>query len=83
MNTRDPAFRRAFRRGVKYFGHQGAFVICPGHDGFHPLSFAPTVLDAYPDGSIIYWSPDGKRWRRFGIIQKVKQEAPHEKRKGL
>lgn len=74
MNTHDPAFRRAFRRGVKYFGHQGAFVICPGHDGFHPLSFAPTVLDAYPDGSIIYWH-DGKCWRQFGLIQRAKQEG--------
>ena len=97
MNTHDPAFRRAFRRGQKFFGWRGAFSMTRTPDGsWIPIPYIPenplkikmllepgvwVALDGrvvivdkkghYIEiktdciSTIIYWNPDGKRWRRF------------------
>lgn len=110
MNTHDPAFRRAFRRGKKFFGWRGAFSVARLSDGsWIPLPYIPenpltrkTLLEpgiwAAADGQVvsvdktgegieikvacpsmvIYWNPDGKRWRRFDpdkMNKYINQEA--------
>lgn len=82
MNTHDPEFRRAFRKGKRLFAVRGYFSIVRMMDNsLYPL---PIAYDAEPDGPlksyreiiVTYWNPDGKRWRRFEperIIKKQKE----------
>ena len=82
MNTHDPAFRRAFRRGVKFYGSNGVFAIIRHKSDWLPVAWiVPEAFVGYE--KVIYWNPDGKRWRRFDPSKIKLQEATHEKRKGL
>ncbi len=77
MNTHDPAFRRAFRRGVKLYGADAAFMVVQDGAAFFPIPYRPGMCIA-PE-NVLYWNPDGKRWRRFDPSKiKVKQEAKNE-----
>lgn len=76
MNTHDPAFRRAFRRGKKFFGQiTPVFSMVQHKDG-------EWAAIPFPAGTAItnihYWNPDGKRWRRFNpekMNKYINQEA--------
>lgn len=72
MNTHDPAFRRAFRRGKKFFGKTGAFVVTWSDDADPiPIPFgAGSYFDQY---WVAYFNPDGTRWRRFNSEQILKK----------
>lgn len=78
MTTHDPAFRRAFRRGKKFYGEQGAFCVMAWENGeYYPLPYTKCggfmvqedgsirIKSPMPEDRVIYWNPDGKRWRRF------------------
>lgn len=82
MNTHDPAFRRAFRRGKRFYGANGVFTIIPVLGGdFVPIPFAFHDNGLWPpcEGAVQYWNPDGKRWRRFNP-EKMKKYIEKEGR---
>ena len=79
MNTHDPAFRRAFRRGKRFYGWRGCFAVIQAYDGtFYPVTIKTGFF--FSD-RWFYWNPDGKRWRRFDPAREFKkmQEAKNEK----
>lgn len=89
MTTHEPAFRRAFRKGKKFYGERdGAFVVVLTYDWYWiPLPYLPPADAEHPPDArwikakvravFIYWNPDGKRWRRFDPEREKKkmQEA--------
>lgn len=90
MNTHDPAFRRAFRKGKKFYGAAGAFCVMAWDDGeYYPLPFTKCggfavredgsirIKSPMPEDRVIYWNPDGKRWRRFDAekVEKIIKKA--------
>ena len=87
MNTHDPAFRRAFRAGKRFFFHCHSFAVVQLFDDnwiavpFFPQlnrESVPGEITAKVKNVVLYWNPDGKRWRRFNpekMNKYINQEA--------